>query len=321
MTAPAGITVIVPVFNKRAFLPRCLASVLDAADKAGGVRVLVIDDGSTDGSDAVAEALCRGRAEFTRESHRTIAAVRNAGAKRAATPLLSFVDCDIVLPPEYFTTLRDVFADPAIAATGCRVTYPHDASWIERAWDLMHVTPSDGFRAYLNSGNFAVRREAFAAVGGFDEALLTGEDAELGQRLNDAGHRVYESRRLAVLHVDNPRTIGAFFRKEVWHADGMFGTVRLGSIDRPTAMTVLHLLLAATALWLLATSRWSAGLLAAVAAALLAVPLLTVAYRSLASGRPAPVVAGTALYEVYYAARITALFKVAGRALKRAFAR
>lgn len=316
MTEP-DITVVVPVFNKRAFLPRCLGSVLDAAGRAGAVEVIVIDDGSTDGSDTVAEELCRGRAAFTRESHRTIAAVRNAGARRAAAPLLSFLDCDIVVPPDYFLTLREVFSRDDVAATGCRVSLPHDASWIERTWDRLHTLPADDFRAYLNSGNFAVRRAAFEAVGGFAESLQTGEDAELGQRLTDAGYRIWETRRLAVLHLDNPQTLRAFYRKEVWHADGMFGTVRLGSVDRPTVMTLLHLGLVVTAVWLLAMS-WPSPSAAVIALmAVVAVPLLTVAYRARAAGRLVPVAAGITLYGVYYAARITALFRVAARALRR----
>jgi hypothetical protein len=309
---------VIPVYNKRRFLERSLESVLSAGARAGKVEVVVLDNGSTDGSRALAERICAGRARVAGAGSTTVAGVRNAGARLVEAPLLAFIDGDCVVGPDHFIELRAVFERPDVAATGCRVEYPPDGPWVERAWGRLRGAPREGFRRYLNSGNFAVRREAFQAVGGFDERLVTGEDAALGQRLGDRGYRVWETPRLRTLHLDNPTTLGAFFRKEVWHADGMFGTVRATSLDRPTAMTAAHLALLVGAVGVPAWMPGGLGarLVAAVALVFL-VPAATVAYRVATERRTVPPVASVVLYQAYYLARITALVRLALRALLR----
>lgn len=316
--AQPAITVVMPVYNKRAFLERSLKSVLDAAEASPGVSVLVLDDASTDGSAELAAQLCEGRAEFRRIAAASIAAVRNAGARSIATPLLCFIDCDCVIERDYFAAVREVFARQDVAASGCRVHYPDDGSWVERTWDRLRTVADEGFRSYLNSGNFAVRREIFEAVGGFDESLVTDEDAELGQRLNDHGYRIFESKRLAALHLDNPTTLAAFYRKERWHAIGMLSTVRLSSIDRPMLMTVVHLVLLLAAGWLVPFGRGTLVSRVGIAMGLvLAVPLLTVLYRSVAARRLAPLAPSVVLYQAYYLARIAAMSRKALRLVGR----
>jgi hypothetical protein len=162
-----------------------------------------------------------------------------------------------------------------------------------------------------------VTREAFNAVAGFDERLVTGEDTELCQRLRGRGYRIYESKQLGAVHLDNARTVRAFYRKEMWRGLGMFGTVRPGSIDKPTVMTVLHLALCAAAIVGLVLGPWGwPGRLAAAAGLLTAVPAVTVLYRARAGGSLRRPLHALLLYEVYYAARGAAMARLLFRGEK-----
>ena len=307
-----------PVFNKRAYLETCLGSVLAAEERDAGVEVIVVDNGSTDGSLELVRALCAGRARVETHAGGTIAAVRNAGARVASAPIFCFLDCDVVVPEDYFARLRAVFERKDVAAAGCRVDYPTDGPWVEAVWHRMHRTRVEGFQHYINSANFSVRRDAFTAVGGFNEALTTGEDAELGMRLNQAGHRIWETQSLVVVHVDNPRTLSAFLRKEIWHGLGMFGTMRLSLLDRPTIMMFVHLILMVAAGVQLGAGR--GGIAARLAVALLlvtAVPAVTVLYRMRSGARGVPFLPAVALYEVYYLARLIALARIARGSMSR----
>ena len=164
-----------------------------------------------------------------------------------------------------------------------------------------------------------MRRSAFEAVGGFNEGLITGEDAELGQRLNLNGHRIWESNKLHVLHLDNPQTMWKFFKKEVWHAEGMFGTARLWPPDRPIVMTFMHLILLLSAslfLWL-----GPAAVVARIATAFLLasiVPVSAVLYRAISGARTVPWLQAMMLYEIYFMARIAALGVILQRRVSRA---
>lgn len=317
------IDVIVPVYNKRPFLAQAVGSVLEAAEADGHVRVTVVDNGSTDGSIETLRGLCEGRARLLEHPGGTIGAVRNAGARTGDAPIVSFLDCDCVVPRDYFDRLRRALRDPSRAATGCRVDYPTDGPWVERVWHALHRSGiTDGPRAYINSGNLAVRREVFDAVGGFDEVLVTGEDAELGQRINARGLVVWEAHELVVLHLDNPRTLRAFFRKEIWHGQGMLGTLRLWPPHLPALSTLLHFACLVAAVGTLAAAPipvvWR---LAGALGLAFTTPVLVVAYRALTKRRAVPWIAATILYQAYLLARLVAVAQIAGRALRPRAAR
>lgn len=304
-----NIQVVVPVFNKKLFVERSLCSIFEAAAHTTSVQIIVVDHGSTDGSLELGRQLCKGRARHIVHLGGTIASVRNAGARNCTGSIVSFLDSDCLVPIEYFAYLQEVLARCDVDATGCRVDYPENGPWVERVWHEMHRAPEkDGLRAYLNAGNFAVRRSAFEAVGGFDESLITGEDAEIGQRLNDGGFRIWESRRLVVLHLDNPRSIPAFYRKEVWHSLGMLATVRSWPPDRPVLMTVFHFVLLCGVILILCMAPLGFGTRILVGGLLaFLVPATTVIYRAVVARRSFNWLQGLLLYQVYFLARIRAL--------------
>jgi GT2 family glycosyltransferase len=303
-----SIDVIVPVYNKRPYLDASISSILAAAEAAPGVSVTVVDHGSTDGSLECAVSLCSGRARHLVKLGGTIGAVRNAGARLSDGAIVSFLDSDCVVPLGYFDSLRRVLELHQVAATGCRVDYPDDGPWVERVWHQIHrAKQEDGPRVYLNSGNLAIRRSAFEAIGGFSESLVSGEDTDIGRRLNERGLRVWESRELRVLHVDNPRTIPAFFRKEVWHALGLYSMVRAWPPSRPLLMTMVHVAALVVAfLWAYAGSAPLGLRVSGAVVMVFVVPIMTVLYRSFAMRRLVPLLPAVLLYQVYFLARIVA---------------
>jgi hypothetical protein len=81
--------------------------------------------------------------------------------------------------------------------------------------------------AWLGSGNLAVRRHAFEAIGGFDTSLETCEDVDLCNRLRLAGHRIVSDARLRSVHYGDPETLGRLFFSELWRGrDNIRATLR-----------------------------------------------------------------------------------------------
>jgi glycosyltransferase involved in cell wall biosynthesis len=314
MTAPR-VSVVVPVFNKAPFLATALDSIVAAVRSYGGAELIVLDHGSTDGSRELLESRYAREAQIADFRGGTIAAVRNHGVRLATGVVLSFIDADCVIPPNYLERLVEVLAATGAAATGAEVVPPPAPGWVEDVWYRLHRRTTDGEQEWIGSANLAVRRDAFDAVGGFDERLVTGEDTELCQRLRDRGYRIYESKQLTAVHLDNAKTLGDFYRKELWRGLGMFGTVRAGTIDKPTVMTVAHVILCAAAVLVLAAAPWPvAPRLGAAAGLVLAVPAATLVYRGLGGGSVGRPLRALLLYEVYYAARAAALARIMVRA-------
>jgi len=270
-----------------------------------------MDNGSADGSWEWITREMAGVARMARRPGVTIATLRNEGARLARGELLAFIDADCVIPEDYAERAIRVLGATGAAGTGCRYQLPPNPHWVEHTWHELHDKPREGPVNYINSGNLCIWREAFDAVGGFDETLVTGEDAELGQRLARAGRALHEASVVSAIHLGNPKSLGQFFRKQRWHALGMFGTVDLRSIDRPTAGTILQLigLLAGLAILFVSAFPWWWRTVAALAM-VLGAPVLTVLYRLSGGGRTRSLPRAVTLYLVYYLARLAALLDI-----------
>jgi glycosyltransferase involved in cell wall biosynthesis len=101
----AVISVIVPVYNVAAYLSACLDSVL--AQTHTELEVIVVDDGSTDSSGAIADGYAARdpRVRVVHTANQGLGAARNEGQRHATGDLLAFADSDDVVPPDAYATL------------------------------------------------------------------------------------------------------------------------------------------------------------------------------------------------------------------------
>jgi glycosyltransferase involved in cell wall biosynthesis len=304
----ATISFIVPMFNEAQVIARCLTAIL--AEASAEDEVLVLDNGSTDASAQIASSFAEVR--LVSLPRMTIAALRNHGARLARGSILAFVDADCLLCPGWRSRVVEVLSRGEIAATGSRYRLPENPCWIEKAWFARRSRPPRPVR-YINSGNLAVRRSDFQAVRGFDESLVTGEDAELGWRFNHRGYTLLEEPAIGAIHLGNPKTLAAFYRKQKWHGLGMYGTFRISKFDRPLIMTwlfggTLAMTLPTTGLLILGGELVLAVLL--LAGAVGWAPLATAFYRSGQIGSLRHFPAMVLLYLLFYAARSRALLEL-----------
>jgi glycosyltransferase involved in cell wall biosynthesis len=183
------ISFIIPAYNEEQLLPATLAALQEAACTVGEpYEIIVVDDASTDRTAAIAEE--RG-VRAVRVSHRQIAATRNSGARAADGDLLIFVDADtLVNAPVMRATLQAV-RDGAIGG-GCELQFEGPLPlWAK----LMIGTLRPVYRiAKIASGSYLFcTRQAFGAVGGFDEKLFAAEEGVMSKALRRHGRFVIVS--------------------------------------------------------------------------------------------------------------------------------
>ncbi|MDX6326024.1 MAG: hypothetical protein QOK15_2378 [Nocardioidaceae bacterium] len=104
-SAPPLVSIVVPVYNVAPYLTECLASIL--AQPLPSYEVVLVDDGSTDGSGAIAADIAahHGHVRLLRQPNAGLGAARNAGARASRGTYLTFVDSDDVLPAGAYTTM------------------------------------------------------------------------------------------------------------------------------------------------------------------------------------------------------------------------
>jgi glycosyltransferase involved in cell wall biosynthesis len=303
-------SVIVPVFNSKDYLRACLDSILAAMDRYHNVDLILLDNGSDDGSYEILMNEYTGRARVEQIRGVTVAALRNLGANLAEGEFLSFLDSDCIMDPAYFDMAVNVlrtFAD----ATGSKHELPESANWVEKTWYEIHARPRDGLVNYINSGNFVIKRAVFSAVGGFDKNLIGTEDAELCLRLKRSGFKIYEAHAVRAVHLGADKNLRVFFRKTAWRSLGMFGLLKSTWMTLPLFTTVAHLALCIGAVAsLFATSVSQLTRLMIFIVLLNLAPIATVIYRGCRNRYFYAPLKAVLLYHVYFLARLYGMYKL-----------
>ncbi len=210
------LSVIVPAHDAGSHLPDCLAALRGCGP--AGTEVIVVDDGSTDESAAIAARL--GARVVRLGANAGAAAARNRGAAEARGDILLFVDADVAVAPDAVVRVLRAFAeDPGLGAVfGSYDSRPRAPGLVSRYRNLLHhyvhqTGKTEAFTFWSGCG--AVRRQVFEAVGGFDDdaAWRSIEDVELGYRLRRAHHRIRLDRTLQGTHLKR-WTLGSMIRTD-----------------------------------------------------------------------------------------------------------
>jgi glycosyltransferase involved in cell wall biosynthesis len=204
------VSVVIPTRNRRALLRRSLGSAL--GQEGVDVEVIVVDDGSTDGTADQVIGMDDPRVQLVRnDAGRGVSAARNAGTGRARGPWVAFLDDDDLWSPHKLAA--------QLAALGARAARADTAEWsctgcvlIDEADRVVGAAGTGGdtvdARRLLvanavpaGGSGVVVSTEVFRALGGFDETLSLYEDWDLWARLALRGPAAAVDRPLVAYRV------------------------------------------------------------------------------------------------------------------------
>lgn len=253
------VTVVVPAHDRPAQVSRLLASI------PAQVPVIVVDDG---GADPVALAVAveqAGGRVVRRDVNGGPAAARNTGLAAVTTPLVVFLDSDVVPSRSALAHLRRHFEDPQVAVVAPRVlglvTSVADASWLgryESARSSLDLGPHAGAVlphsriGYVPSAALMARTAALG--GGFDESMWVAEDVDLIWRVHESGWRIRYDPDATVRHEHRVDTASWLSRKAFYGTGAALLAQRHGESVAPMVLTPWT---AVVTISLLAQRRWS----------------------------------------------------------------
>ena len=204
MNIAPGLAVVIAAHNSADMLEQCLAALEQSALRPA--ECIVVQDGSTDDSPAVAER--HGARVVVLHERQGPAHARNVGARLAHSDLILFLDADVCIHPDAIQFIVEHFQrDPALdAVIGAYDDSPAAPPFISQYRNLLHCfTHRAGHRdaGTFWSGCGAVRREVFLRCGGLDERYGRPaiEDIEFGSRLKSAGGRILLDPAIQVQHL------------------------------------------------------------------------------------------------------------------------
>ena len=189
------ISVVIPTYNRRAILEKCLSALehQDACGELDDYEVVVVDDGSTDGTpDWLRSNADRfPRVRLFEQSHGGPAEGRNRGVANARGDVIVFIDSDLVVTPTFLGCHARALSKQW-ARSGSRLCFTYGA--VINTADFDHPTGErhklrDLSWAYFATGNVAIDRAVLEQSGLFDQGfrLYGWEDLELGERLRQMG--------------------------------------------------------------------------------------------------------------------------------------
>ncbi len=191
------VTVIIPTKDRRDEVNECLESIMRQDYPKEKIEVIVVDDGSRDGTtDLVRTFPCR---LFVNTKSLGQSYCRNLAAREASGEILAFIDSDCVAGKDWLKELVPCFQWDKTGAVGGYVDgYFHKSALdrYEKAFSPLnmgkHVLYDNGNRStfYTPTCNLLVRRHVYMETGGINEKMSVGEDVDFCWRMRRRGYHL-----------------------------------------------------------------------------------------------------------------------------------
>jgi cellulose synthase/poly-beta-1,6-N-acetylglucosamine synthase-like glycosyltransferase len=220
-THQPSVSVIVPVRNGENVVGECIDAILAADYPADRREILVVDNGSTDGTAAQIHSR---PVTYLHEPRSGVSNARNRGITASTGEILAFIDADCLVEPQWLSELVRPFEDPEIGAVGGNLEHVPATTPAERqAARLLGSWQQFAFNsdpAYPITANAAYRRDVIDRIGPFDPHMIRAQDVELGLRFQErSGRRLAFAEKATARHRHRSTQLG-FFRQQLGWAYG-----------------------------------------------------------------------------------------------------
>lgn len=212
------VSVVVPVHNEAHVLPDCLQGLFRQSYPRDDFEVIVVDNGSTDGTRQIIDRYpVRSREETSTQSSY---AARNEGIRAAQGEIIAFTDADCVPHPNWLEAGVKSFRDPSVGGVAGRIISGTPSNDVEaelrrRDWLEETATLEHSFLPYPQTANAFYRRSVFDTIGDFEETWVSGGDADLAWRMQLETPLALAHEPSAVVEHRHRSDLGGIFRQAI----------------------------------------------------------------------------------------------------------
>jgi glycosyltransferase involved in cell wall biosynthesis len=211
------VSIVIPTLNRLDDLERCIAALERQALPKSRFEIVVVDNGSTDGTIGFLKGKARaGVLRFLEQDKPGASSARNLGVRSSSARFIAFTDDDCIPEPDWLSTLLAGFPEGGrCAGVGGPILPQNPENVISRYWASCRVWDNmgrDGRAVHIPTMNVLYLRSVLIEVGIFDETVVGIEDIHLSQKIIK---RKYELRYLkggTVRHKD-PTDVRSIYRK------------------------------------------------------------------------------------------------------------
>lgn len=215
--SPCQVSIIIPTLNRAILLKKCLSRLKEQS--IGKTELIIVNNGSQDETkQVISEFLNNPRFRYVYEPKKGPSLARNRGFKKSRGEIIAFLDDDCLVSRNWLGKIRKFFKNPSHRDDVLQGKLIHRFPvenfqtrifFLKQEIDWQSIKASRGWRLgryinFLNSGNFAVRREVLEKLHCvFDSGLFpfVGEERDLAMRLQLAGSKIIYSSSVSATHL------------------------------------------------------------------------------------------------------------------------
>lgn len=225
------ISVVIPLYNKEKTVKRALDSIMKQTVLPQ--EIIVVDDGSTDGSRAVVEQEHNPLIRLLGQENSGVSAARNRGIREARGALIAFLDADDEWEPGYLSEivhLIEIAPGCGVYSTSYKIVIDENLTKPIRLKKLIFESNQVVFLNYFQvasrshppiwSSAVVIKKECFGKIGGFPEGVTSGEDLLTWAKLAINYKIAYSLQPLSKFHIDSKNTL---YPKRVFDKNDIVG--------------------------------------------------------------------------------------------------
>jgi len=239
------ITIVVPYYNREKYLPRTLESI--AASTFRPIFLILVDNGSTDGSRGVCEQFKQMHESedfsiiLTEESKRGAAAARNKGLALVATDYVYFFDSDDEFSPNFLQIANPLACSPVDLLLFTTCMEVHGKTTVRKFIETNDIS-AQILISHLNTQSMVFNTDSLRRAYGWNEDARVWNDWELGVRMlsNCSNIRWYTSRPFHIIHVHPDSITGTDFSSKLSDCLRTLQSVHSAICKNPKALVALY---------------------------------------------------------------------------------
>jgi len=206
------ISCVVIGINSACTLASCLRSIPES-DYKGRIEVIYVDGGSSDDSVRIARRIEGVEVIELKSTEPTPGRQRNAGWKAAKGELIQFLDSDTQVEAQWLKIAAGRINGQTVAVCGYRRELFPDKNWFHMVADIEWNLDSGKIKYF--GGDVLVKRSVLVKTGGYNEKLISEEDAELSFRIREGGSSIIRLDKIMCHHDINMSDIGKYFKRSL----------------------------------------------------------------------------------------------------------
>lgn len=190
------ISVVIPAYNEQKFIGKCLQS-LQKQDYSDGYEIIVVDNGSQDGTSEIARNL---GARIVHCPRKGVSYARQAGAEAAQGQIIVQADADTIYPVWWLTRIKKQFDNhPNVVAVAGTFIYSNPPWWAVFEYFLRIVfgflsAVLFGRPLIISGANLAFYKKTLKEIGGYHETAYSSDQLDISARLSKKGKVYYDGR-------------------------------------------------------------------------------------------------------------------------------